>query len=695
MARVKCPKCSHVNADGILRCVACDAVLPKIHIAESAFSPKAPPQNPQLQSGQKIANRYTVEQLIGRGGMGCIYRVHDNVLGEKVALKTLLPQFTQEKMVVDRFFNEARIARRLAHPNIVRTHDIGAAGNTVYISMEYLQGKNLRDVMKAQPQGKGLPLLELLRVADQLCAALEYAHQYTVHRDIKPENVMISVEGTVKLMDFGISKLVANSQLTGAAVVMGTPLYMPPEQLRDSGGVDRRADLYSLGVVLYEAITGRPPTAMLRPLAEVDPNIPIELQEVVGKCVEPDRNHRYSNARELRSALRAIYKQIENSATNKPAKRTGRNFSFSTRKAVGGTICLALIAGLAAGLFGLEERRKKLVAAARVAPPRLTTEAPPETVQSPEADYAQLTELVSQLQDLAEAEVEDGRQNGSETYDVKRWALDVAFDHWQAAQDIESTQLKTAAREALWASQCFIAVLDWPDGMCFVPPGNVRDTPVAVSAFFMDDLEVSVQDFLTFCNTVEGGWPIPQAVGAFDDPIAGISYYDALAFASWHGVSLPTEAQWMRAALAEREDDPSPRAKPLDGADGNWEEADALDSDPQDAQGDGALPSLDPSYENDISWCGVHDLAGSALEWTSSPFNGPPHSEVLISILLGTKMAVRGGWGEDEPLQSRQPYSSDYPVPYSLDYLDPGPGFRCVYEVPASLSEVQRFVEEY
>ncbi|HEX71935.1 MAG TPA: hypothetical protein ENN65_01260, partial [Candidatus Hydrogenedentes bacterium] len=130
MAKVKCPRCFYVNPDGQETCVRCKTALPKIKIEAAQPASSPPPANQdevQLRRGQVLANRYTVLNLIGRGGMGCIYKVHDNVLGEDVALKTLLPQFVQDKLVLERFFNEARIARRLAHPNIVRVHDIGSA----------------------------------------------------------------------------------------------------------------------------------------------------------------------------------------------------------------------------------------------------------------------------------------------------------------------------------------------------------------------------------------------------------------------------------------------------------------------------------------------------------------------------------------------------------------------------------------
>ncbi len=260
----------------------------------------------EFSRGQVVNDRYTVIDLVGKGGVGCIYKVHDNVLDEDVALKTLLPNYARDKVIVDRFLNEARIARKLTHSNIVRVHDIGSTGTSAYISMEYLQGETLRHLLDRMKPGEHIPLMQVLRITDELCRALEYAHQFTVHRDIKPDNVMLEKSGRVKLMDFGISKLMDNVQLTGAAMIMGTPYYMSPEQLRDSHDVDARADIFSVGVVLYEMLTGNRPTGIPKPASEMHKEVPPVLDEIVGKCVEADREKRYQSIRELRNALRPV-----------------------------------------------------------------------------------------------------------------------------------------------------------------------------------------------------------------------------------------------------------------------------------------------------------------------------------------------------------------------------------------------------
>ena len=172
----------HDNPPGLKLCQKCQSALTASSNNETQRTSGSIESEFEFRRGQVVNGRFTVLDLIGRGGMGRIYKVHDNVLGEDVALKTLLPQFLRDKMVVERFFNEARIARKLAHPNIVRVHDIGSAGRGMYISMEYVQGDSLRGMLEKLPPGKRLPLAEVLRIVEELCVALEYAHQYTTGR---------------------------------------------------------------------------------------------------------------------------------------------------------------------------------------------------------------------------------------------------------------------------------------------------------------------------------------------------------------------------------------------------------------------------------------------------------------------------------------------------------------------------------
>ncbi len=210
-----------------------------------------------VHTGERFAGRYEVQGLIGRGGMGAVYRARDRELGEEIAIKTLRPELTTDPALVERFRSEIRLARHITHQNVVRTHDIGEIGGAYYLTMELVQGVTLRDLLDTRGH---LGTEAVLAIAAQLAAALGAAHaEGVIHRDIKAQNLLLDEAGVLKVMDFGIARLAEGSSgLTEAGMMIGTPAYMAPEQVMGEA-IDARADLYSAGVVLYECLTGRVP----------------------------------------------------------------------------------------------------------------------------------------------------------------------------------------------------------------------------------------------------------------------------------------------------------------------------------------------------------------------------------------------------------------------------------------------------
>ena len=211
-----------------------------------------------LAAGETLANRYEIKKVLGAGGMGMVYKALDKELGETVAIKTLRPEFMEaDPNALDRFRSEIRLARRISHRNVVRTHDIGEVNGLYYITMEFVEGSSLKDLIVSRGR---LPAAAVVSIGKQLCRALEVAHEAgVIHRDIKPQNMVVEADGTVKVMDFGIARLQTRSDgHTQAGMVVGTPEYMSPEQLRGDE-LDGRSDLYSAGCVLYESLTGRVP----------------------------------------------------------------------------------------------------------------------------------------------------------------------------------------------------------------------------------------------------------------------------------------------------------------------------------------------------------------------------------------------------------------------------------------------------
>lgn len=500
-----------------------------------------------LKRNQVVANRYVVRDIIGKGGMGRIYKVYDKALGEEVAMKTLLPKHIKDKVILERFFNEARIARGLSHPNIVRVHDIGGTDSMVYISMEYLEGKSLRQLLDDLRPGQCLPINGILRIFDALCAALDYAHHFTIHRDIKPENVMILPDGSVRLMDFGISKLMSNPNLTSDSIVMGTPRYMSPEQLRNTSSVDGRSDLYSLGVMLYEVITGVPPTALGKTASESRREIPSAIDPIIEKCVDPEPSKRFQTAGELREALRKIRVAVESgSAVNdKVTHAAPRPGNRRAKIAVGVTLIAAILGGAAFGMVKAEERRHSRLHEADTS----IVSAIPEIENRSTLNFEDARELIGLARTQAEEVVEGRSEEGVRA--VLLEAIDIGEGFWREAENASTPQ--HALDLAASALSCFIAPAIWPEEMLFVPPGPVvleGGIVAQVGAFFIDRVEVSMADFAEFC---QGGevWRWPQSAPniIIDVPMTYMTYYDAQAYVASQSPKkqLPTEAQWARA----------------------------------------------------------------------------------------------------------------------------------------------------
>jgi tRNA A-37 threonylcarbamoyl transferase component Bud32 len=491
--------------------------------------PKTPPRD--IKTGDLIAGRYEVRGAVGRGGMGRIYRVYDRILGEELALKTLLPDHVEDKIVLERFFNEARIARSLSHPNVIRVHDIGQADGTVYISMELLKGKSLRQMLDLLQPGQRLPIAGILRMFDALCAALDYAHHFTVHRDIKPENVMILTDGSVKLMDFGISKLKSNPNLTSASIVMGTPHYMAPEQLRNTSTVDARADIYSVGVMLYEVITGDRPTGLAKPASKLRGEVPAALDPIIEKCCQPDPNKRFQSAGELRSALRAVRIDIEQKSSSgesssasvgsaRSGARGGRRYSLA---AISFVAILAIAAG---GLRWAETRRQELLAAA---PSGLATLPLPDTGVAEDPAAQQFAALAARMESLqaraGEAKVDYSEDQQSRIIDG---ILALGRDLWAESESLARNDPSSALQVGWDAAACFLAVAHWPADMVFVPPSGPGEP--RASGAFVDVRPVTIGEFETFAAAQSWPWPSNAFREPTDAPMTGAAYFDAQAY---------------------------------------------------------------------------------------------------------------------------------------------------------------------
>jgi serine/threonine-protein kinase len=261
-----------------------------------------------------LGDRYEVGRLLGAGGMAEVFEGRDRLLARRVAIKVLLAEFAQDPSFLVRFKREAQAAASLSHPNIVAVYDTGVEGGTNFIVMEYVEGRTLRDLLRI---GGPPPPDRAAGIASDACGALAAAHaRGLIHRDIKPGNVMLTGDGTVKVMDFGIARVTSSETITQTSAVIGTAQYISPEQV-EGREVDARGDLYSLGCLLYEMLTGRVPFSGESPIAiayrhvredpvplrRIDPRVPPALEAITLRAMAKNPDHRYQTAAEMQADL--------------------------------------------------------------------------------------------------------------------------------------------------------------------------------------------------------------------------------------------------------------------------------------------------------------------------------------------------------------------------------------------------------
>jgi tRNA A-37 threonylcarbamoyl transferase component Bud32 len=271
----------------------------------SAFGPASPPvATRSIGSGAVLLGRYSIESVLGDGGMGRVYAARDQLKEEDVAIKVLRSELLSSVAARGRFLSEAKVSCRLAHPNIIRVYDVGIADGHYFFTMERLSGQSLRQRMQNQwALGEPFPLEEATSIGVQLLDALRHAHRFIVHRDLKPENVWLENGGVVKLMDFGIARAVVQSALTRTGMNLGTAYYMAPEQHLDPKGVDWRSDQYAFGVLMYELLTGRVPMGALQPLEQVRRDIPKDYARAIMRAMAPRPEARFPSLLELQNIL--------------------------------------------------------------------------------------------------------------------------------------------------------------------------------------------------------------------------------------------------------------------------------------------------------------------------------------------------------------------------------------------------------
>ena len=339
---IKCPNCHSENADTALYCSNCATSLTAPGKPGVSVTRTLETSTDELTRGTVFAGRYEIIEELGTGGMGRVYRAHDTKLNEEVALKLIKPEIAAERRVVERFRNELKTARRITHKNVCRMYDFHEEGKTLYLTMEYVRGEDLKSLIKRTEK---LTAGKAVSIARQVAEGLAEAHKLgIVHRDLKPGNIMIDKEGQAKIMDFGIARSLAGGGTTAEGAIIGTPEYMSPEQV-EGEEADPRSDIYALGVILFEMLVGRAPFEGQTSFSiankhktepppipkKLVPQIPEGLNKLILRCLEKDRAKRYQTTEELIADLSAVEQALPVTDSIAPRARAKTSHEISVK----------------------------------------------------------------------------------------------------------------------------------------------------------------------------------------------------------------------------------------------------------------------------------------------------------------------------------------------------------------------------
>jgi serine/threonine protein kinase/tetratricopeptide (TPR) repeat protein len=389
---VRCPKCQTENPDTQHFCGDCGTQITPPDKVSPSITKTLETHITRLAIGSLYAERYEILEELGKGGMGEVYRVKDETLDEEMALKVLKPEIAADKDIIERFKNELKFARKITHRNVCRMHDLNEEEETPYITMEYVKGEDLKRFIRRKEK---ITEEEVIAIAKQVCEGLSEAHELgVVHRDLKPQNIMIDEKDNAKVMDFGIARSVEAPGVTQTGVMIGTPDYMSPEQA-EGEEADQRSDIYALGVILYEMVTGSVPfkgdTAFSVALKhksklphdpkKLNSEVSDDLNRLILICLEKERERRYQTTETLLADLRNIEEGLPLGTKIRPRRETFATALIRKKLFIPAVVvCLSIIA---VAIWQLLPEKKTTNAKEK----RMLAVLPFENLGSPEDEY--------------------------------------------------------------------------------------------------------------------------------------------------------------------------------------------------------------------------------------------------------------------------------------------------------------------
>lgn len=687
--------------------------------------------------GHTLNGRYQITELLGQGGMSAVYKADDPNLRRAVAVKLIHSHLSDDSEFVRRFEEEATAVAQLRHPHIVQVFDFNHDDNTYYIVFEYVPGETLSDRLKRfHESSRAMPFVDVLRIALQVAKALGYAHQRNlVHRDVKPANVLLNVQSEAILTDFGIVKITGGTQHTATGAVLGTAQYMSPEQIRGTS-IDARSDLYSLGVMLFEMVGGRPPfsadsamtlmmmhmTDPVPDLRNIRPETPPRLIDIIEKALAKEPDERYQSAADLIIDLQHIQ---EGKTAKAPSISTKKAGSVASPKAassssaasapqsqsprsnrnlmigggiLGGIVLLVLFLWLGgvfnSGNSGGEETAENLAVTtpedagqAEAAVPIGETPHTPTATDSPTATGQPTNTATSTSQPTVTTPPTDTPNPLEPPSDPSLGST------WIRPQD-DMTMVYVPSGSFLMGSN--------PELDSFADADEQPQREVTVDGFWIDQTEVTNAQFAQFVEAtnyvtqaeldgsgwvhlgadflvVEGanwrhpGGPDTDFEELLNYPVVQMAWNDATAYCEWAGAQLPGETQWEYAAISP-ESLLFPWGNAFDGNVINFCDINCVL--PQsNANFDDGYTQLAPvgSYPDGASWVGALDMIGNVWEWTSDLYLPYPGNTDDSDSYDNEMYVLRGGSWVDGARNSRPANRAINPA-NRYELL----GFRCV-----------------